>query len=177
VLGDAACAFNPVYAQGMTVAALGAATLEACLREARLRRGDGGSGWRGERARQGHSSGDLTGLAGRFQRRLAAVQDVPWTLATGEDFRYPGAAGRRSPGSGLLQRYVDEVVALTTEVAGVRQTALETFQMLRPPAALFHPAIAFRVLGRAAARALPRLGRAERREAPAPARPYPPRAE
>lgn len=33
VLGDAACAFNPVYGQGMTIASLGALTLRQCLRE------------------------------------------------------------------------------------------------------------------------------------------------
>ena len=36
-LGDAVCAFNPVYGQGMTIAALGAMTLEQSLRE-QLRR-------------------------------------------------------------------------------------------------------------------------------------------
>jgi hypothetical protein len=77
----------------------------------------------------------------------------------------------------LLRRYVDGVVALTTEEAPVRQTFLETFQMLRPPAALFHPAIALRVLGRAAGRALSRPGRSHRREASAKAKSYAPRAK
>src|SRR6476661_963892 len=33
VLGDAACALNPIYGQGMTAAALAALTLDRCLRQ------------------------------------------------------------------------------------------------------------------------------------------------
>src|SRR5262249_19764425 len=55
VLGDAVCAFNPVYGQGMTVAAIAAETLDSCLR--------GHRGW--------YPAGHLDGLARRYQRRLA----------------------------------------------------------------------------------------------------------
>ena len=78
-LGDAVCAFNPVYGQGMTVAALGASALDACLREQRRLR----------------PAGDLDGLAKRFQKQLSRVVATPWLLATGEDFRYPTTEARR----------------------------------------------------------------------------------
>src|SRR5919107_3910372 len=74
VTGDAASAFNPIYAQGMTTAALGAEVLEDCLRE----------------------SDDLTGLSGRFQKRLAKATAGSWLLATGEDFRVRDVEGGKT---------------------------------------------------------------------------------
>jgi 2-polyprenyl-6-methoxyphenol hydroxylase-like FAD-dependent oxidoreductase len=71
--GDAAYALNPIYAQGMTAAAMGAQALERSLLEHRRRRG----------------AGDVTGLAEAFQRQLSeAIVDV-WHLATRRDWDWP----------------------------------------------------------------------------------------
>jgi 2-polyprenyl-6-methoxyphenol hydroxylase-like FAD-dependent oxidoreductase len=138
VLGDAACAFNPVYGQGMTVAALGAAELGRCLAEQPRHEPDG----------------CLSGLAVRFQRRLARLTAAPWMFATSEDLRYREVEGS-APGwaTRLMHRYVAAVIRLSTRHAGVRKRLLEVFHMLRPPAALFHPGVLFRVAAQLAFRA------------------------
>lgn len=130
VTGDAACAFNPVYGQGMTTAALGAQTLEGCLRNSR--------------------DDDFTGLSRRFQKKLAKVNAGPWLLATGEDYRVRETDGGKATLSVILtHRYMDRVLELSLSDLAVRQTFLEVFGMLKPPTALFGPAIATKVLRRA----------------------------
>jgi len=132
VIGDGACAFNPVYAQGMTTAALEALALDECLEEQRRR----------------HPVGDLTGMARKFQRRLARIAGTPWALATSEDYRYPGTVGGRpSLKTRILHRYMDAVLRLATRSVKVRRRFLEVQQMLRQPPALFRPGILLRVLG------------------------------
>lgn len=137
ILGDAACAFNPVYGQGMTTAALGAEALDECLREQRRHRPDG----------------DLGGLAKRFQTKLARANSAPWTLATGEDYRYRGTEGGK-PGrmTHFMHRYMDRVIELSTKDAGVRLALLEAFNLIKPPTALFHPSTVAKVLQRAITR-------------------------
>lgn len=133
VTGDAACAFNPVYGQGMTAAALGALALDESLREQRRR----------------HLGGDLSGLARRFQKLLARANAAPWLLATGEDFRYQGVEGG-APGvlTRLMHRYMDAVVSLSTRDEAVRLVLLENVHMLKTPPSLFHPRVSLRVLAR-----------------------------
>ncbi len=127
VLGDAACAFNPIYGQGMTVAALSAELLGTCLRE--------------------RSGAGLTGLAADFQRRLARITGLAWLLATGEDLRYPTTQGPRpSRATRLTHRYLDRVIAATTDTPAVGRTFLSVAHLLIPPAALFAPRIAYAAL-------------------------------
>ncbi|HEV8168162.1 MAG TPA: FAD-dependent monooxygenase, partial [Pyrinomonadaceae bacterium] len=104
LLGDAVCAFNPVYGQGMTTAALGVMTLRQCLREA---------------------NGNLSNLSRRFQKRLAKVNAAPWLLATGEDYRYRETVGG-SPTlmTKFMHCYMDHVVQLATHSVPVRKVLL-----------------------------------------------------
>lgn len=131
VTGDAACAFNPVYGQGMTTAALGALALDESLREQRRRL----------------PGGEMNGLARSFQKRLAKANAAPWLLATSEDFRYRGIEGG-TPGvmTRLMHRYMDAVVRLATRDEVVRRVFLENMHMLKTPPSLFHPRVSLRVL-------------------------------
>ncbi|QVJ02399.1 hypothetical protein KGD82_07565 [Nocardiopsis eucommiae] len=70
VLGDAVCSFNPVYGQGMTVAALEALTLR-------------------EHLRSGRNPDPLD-----FLKDVSAVIDVPWESSAGGDLGYPEVEGR-----------------------------------------------------------------------------------
>lgn len=89
VLGDAACAFNPVYGQGMSVAAMQTVELRDLLRQTADVR-------------------YLDGFAAHFQKRVATVVANPWQLATAEDLRYPSTDGDE-PGVFVrwLRRYTD----------------------------------------------------------------------
>jgi len=127
VMGDAMCSFNPLYGQGMSVAALEAAALTDCLRE----------------------RGDLTGFPRRFFRRAARIIDGPWLLATGADFLYPGTVGRRPAGTGVLGWYNVNVLELSGHDARVQTTFLEVMHLTRSPFALFSPGVLLPVLKRA----------------------------
>jgi len=129
-MGDAACAFNPVYGQGMTVTALGALMLEQCLRERMT------------------ADGSLRGLARVFQSRLAKVNQAPWLMATGEDYRYRETEGG-SPSlmTRFMHWYMDRVFQLATQDVAVRSVLLDAFSMLVSPSALFRRHVLFRVIG------------------------------
>jgi 2-polyprenyl-6-methoxyphenol hydroxylase-like FAD-dependent oxidoreductase len=136
-LGDAVCAFNPVYGQGMSVAAKEAMVLDGLLR--RRRRPDG----------------DLAGLAGQFQRKLPQTIRPAWTMATGEDFRVPQVEGGRPGRSArFLHWYLDRVIQLATEDVFARQAFFEVLNLDRPPTCLFDPRLIAKVIlgptGRAA---------------------------
>jgi 2-polyprenyl-6-methoxyphenol hydroxylase-like FAD-dependent oxidoreductase len=121
VLGDAACAFNPVYGQGMTAAALGALTLGEWLA--------GGA------------------PARRFQAKLARANASPWLLATGEDARFPGTVGaRRGWLTRLLDWYTGRVLRRSVSSPAVRTTLLEVIHLLRGPSALFSPRVVWELL-------------------------------
>jgi len=130
VVGDAVCAFNPVYGQGMTAAANGALTLDQCLKRYQHR-----------------SHGDLTGLGKHFQKQIAQVNTSPWLIATGDDFRWPTTqGGRPNLMNRLMHWYLDQVMMAASQSAKVYQVFVKVFHLLQPPAALFQPGVLGRVL-------------------------------
>jgi 2-polyprenyl-6-methoxyphenol hydroxylase-like FAD-dependent oxidoreductase len=124
-LGDAACAFNPVYGQGMSIAALGAVELGQALERDSLR----------------------PGFALRFQRRLAKLIKTPWMMATSEDFRTPiTEGGRPSWATRLTHRYFDRVTAAAVHDPDIHRAFMEVLQLLKPPTTLFSPRVAWKAL-------------------------------
>jgi 2-polyprenyl-6-methoxyphenol hydroxylase-like FAD-dependent oxidoreductase len=129
-IGDAVCAFNPVYGQGMTIAALGALTLNQCLKQ--------------------QQRGDLIGLAKRFQKQLAKVNATPWMMATSEDFRWETTEGGRPNWvTRLMHHYLDQVLLLAIESPKTYNVWLEVLHLKKTPTALFQPGILMRLLGKA----------------------------
>jgi 2-polyprenyl-6-methoxyphenol hydroxylase-like FAD-dependent oxidoreductase len=126
VTGDAACAFNPVYGQGMSTAAVGAVTLSECLRR--------------------HGAESLDGLAAAFQKKLAKANSRAWLLATGEDYRYAEAEGPPGRVTRMIHGYLDRVIAVATRSPSVRLRLMEVLHLIRSPASLCSPGVAVRAL-------------------------------
>ena len=120
VIGDSLCSFNPLYGQGMTVAALQAETLTAFLR------------------RHLRGRADLPALVGPAQRAVAKCTAGAWLVATGSDLRYPITAGAEATfATRLLQRHVDRVFEAATGDPGVNAAFLRVLNMVDGPPALF----------------------------------------
>ena len=127
-LGDAVYAFNPVYGQGMTVAALSAQLLGSCLAEQQ-------------------SKADLTGLAQGFQTGLAEVCAGPWQLASGEDRRWAADEDQAQidPVAQLTQRYVEQVIKGSLTNPALAEVFFGVMQMVEAPTVFFRPDVVLQV--------------------------------
>lgn len=121
IVGDALCHFNPIYAQGMTVAAQ-----EALLLRELLRRG-------------------TTKLARRFFRRAARLVDTPWSVAASSDLRFPQIEGRRPPGSRLVNAYLSRYYRAASRDATLAAAFIRVANLVDPPTGLLSPAAMARV--------------------------------
>ena len=122
VLGDALCSFNPVYGQGMTVAASEALALGRALDVTR----------------------DRIGL--RLLAECRQVVDDAWSMAAGGDARYvppPGGPSRRARIEAGYQQRLLRVAAVDATVA---RAFCQVLTMVDRPASLLRPGIVARVL-------------------------------
>ncbi|MDT5133784.1 MAG: hypothetical protein QOE41_3095 [Mycobacterium sp.] len=121
VCGDAICSFNPIYGQGMTVAALDAVALRDCL-------GCGG-----------------TDLPRRYFRASAKPIGVAWQMAAGSDLAFPEVAGRRSRSMRVTTRLVDWALTACESDPVVAVRFFKVNGLVDPPIRLLHPAFVYRV--------------------------------
>lgn len=130
VIGHAACAFNPTYGQGMTVAAIEADLLDQFF--------------------QNHPcSMSMSGQTRRLQKKLAKAHRDAWALSISQDDRYRRTEGKKSNAmTHFMTWYSDQVQTLVVEQAEVQIAMMEVMHLLKPLSMLFQPFIIGRVIKR-----------------------------
>jgi 2-polyprenyl-6-methoxyphenol hydroxylase-like FAD-dependent oxidoreductase len=129
VTGDAVCAFNPIYGQGMTVAAMDALVLAGSLAR--------------------HDWGRSAGFERAFQADLARDVAAPWFVATSEDLRWPGVeltGARPSLAMTIGRRYMDQLLRAAVHDPDLTAAYLGIIFMITPPKSAFAPWILARVV-------------------------------
>lgn len=116
VVGDGLCSLNPVYGQGMTMAALQAVALRECLR------------------------GGDNELAQRFFRAAATQIGPTWARNQVND-RGPSPAGKRSIRQGLLRRLVRATLIAATYDIAATERLLRVVHLVDSPSRLNDPAL------------------------------------
>jgi hypothetical protein len=126
VMGDAVCSFNPIYGQGMSVAALGALTLRN-----RVERG-------------------IEPQPREWFRDLARVVDVPWDISAGGDLAFTGSRAARPLKVRLLGAYLARLHAAAAEDAQLANAFIRVAGLVARPESLLRPGVTARVLRGAA---------------------------
>jgi 2-polyprenyl-6-methoxyphenol hydroxylase-like FAD-dependent oxidoreductase len=127
VLGDAIASFNPVYGQGMSVAALQVHALQSCSRSAPPIRAAS------------------RGLGGAFFPKAAEIADNAWRLASEYDFTFPQTQGERPPNLYEHLAHFAAVDALTADDPDIHRLLVDVVSLCKPVSALYEEPLRSRV--------------------------------
>ena len=130
-IGDAICRFNPVYGQGMSVAAQ-----EACLLQRLLEK-------------PGEGSDPIAALAPAFFAEVQPLLETPWSVAT-LDFALPDTRGQRPADFEATLKFGIALTRLAAEDPAVHKLTAEVGNLLRPRSIYRDPALLQRVLAKMA---------------------------
>lgn len=123
VIGDAIASFNPIYGQGMSVAALEALMLHHIL-----------------------ATDDQEPLAVRFFDHVTEIVDPAWMLATGADFSFPQTRGEKPRGAAFLNWYLSRLFRKAHADSVLTDAFTRVLSMQHHPKSLLRPSIMWRVL-------------------------------
>jgi hypothetical protein len=126
-IGDAICRFNPVYGQGMSVAAL-----EACLLQRLLER-------------LGGDSNPIARLAPTFFAEVQTLIETPWSVAI-LDFIFPDTRGKRPADFETTLKFGIALTRLAAEDPAIHKLTAEVQNLLKPRSVYRDPALVERVL-------------------------------
>jgi 2-polyprenyl-6-methoxyphenol hydroxylase-like FAD-dependent oxidoreductase len=115
--------FNPVYGQGISVAALEALVLHHTL-----------------------AAGGRESLGERFFDRVSPVIDVAWTMAVGADFQFPQTTGPKPRGADLVARYLSRLTRRAHTDGALRDALFRVIMMEREPTSLLRPGVVWRTV-------------------------------
>jgi 2-polyprenyl-6-methoxyphenol hydroxylase-like FAD-dependent oxidoreductase len=121
-IADSICRFNPLFGQGMSVAAMEAITLGKLL------------------AARRSSPNPLNGLGADFLAEIQETLEAPWGVAI-SDFAYAHTTGERPPDLAQRLQYSKALLSLAAQDADVHRLMVEVSQLMKPQSALGEPAI------------------------------------
>jgi 2-polyprenyl-6-methoxyphenol hydroxylase-like FAD-dependent oxidoreductase len=114
LLGDALCRFNPIYGQGMSVAAQEAQLLSQLLTE------------------RASPPDSLHEFAQAFFTQAAAIIETPWTMAMMADLAFPEMQGDRPADFAQRQQMGGAMSALAAQDPAVHKLMAEVMSLLKP---------------------------------------------
>ena len=123
IMGDAVCIFNPIYAQGMTVAAIEATVL------------------------RDHLSHGTTPQPLRFQRDIVKRgTSIAWDVAASGDFTHPGVGGAKGVKFRMGGWFVQKATAAAEFDDKLSSAFLRTAGLIAPPTSMMRPGLMARAL-------------------------------
>jgi 2-polyprenyl-6-methoxyphenol hydroxylase-like FAD-dependent oxidoreductase len=121
VVGDALCSFNPIFGQGMSVAALEAKLLDRQF--------------------------DLGCFSPtNFFRAAAKIVDAPWNIVATSDLQFEGVQGDRGIGFALLSTLLPRLITAASRNSEVALSLIRVLQLAAPNYHLLSPQMLCRIL-------------------------------
>jgi 2-polyprenyl-6-methoxyphenol hydroxylase-like FAD-dependent oxidoreductase len=117
-IGDVLCRFNPIYGQGMSVAAQQALLLQQLLR------------------RQVQEPEPLAALAPAFFAGAYGLIETPWAQAAVADFSFPETKGERPPDLARSFEFRAALTRLAASDPDVHKLMVEVQLLVKPPSVL-----------------------------------------
>jgi 2-polyprenyl-6-methoxyphenol hydroxylase-like FAD-dependent oxidoreductase len=131
-IADAICRFNPVYGQGMSVAAQEACLLRRILEASR------------------NEDDPIAAMAPSFFADVQPLIETPWSVAM-LDFAFPDTSGKRPADFETTLKFGAALIRLAAEDPAVHKLTAEVQNLLKPRSVYLEPALMQRVIAKMAA--------------------------